>query len=61
MQHQSESKSKPKLPPRYTAKNELFSGKSIEQIEEQLFEEADNNNIRERKEFKLSGAPNPLV
>jgi hypothetical protein len=61
VQHQSETKVKPKPMPRYPQHNDLFSGKSIEQIEEQLFGEADQRAIRERKEFKLSGAPNPLV
>ena len=59
--HQSETSSKLKPLPRYAQPNELFSGgqHSIEEIEEQLFEEAKGG--RERRGFKLSGVPNPLV
>jgi hypothetical protein len=41
----------------------MLSGKiqSIEEFEEQLFNQLDEPGIRERKQFKLSGAPNPLV
>lgn len=60
--HQSDTKSKMKLVPRYPDPNELLSGghHSIEEIEEQLFEEAREGG-RDRRGFKLSGAPNPLV
>lgn len=37
VQHQSETKSKPKPLPRYPLHNEILSGRSIEQIEEELF------------------------
>ena len=44
-------------------RHELFSGRapSLEEIEERLFNEAQDQGVRERKEFKMSGAPNPLV
>jgi len=60
--HQSETQSKIKHLPRYAEPNELFSGghHSIEEIEEQLFEEVREGG-RERRGFKLSGMPNPLV
>jgi hypothetical protein len=35
--------------PRYPQHHDLFSGKSIEQIEEQLFDEVDPQTLRERK------------
>ena len=47
---------------RYKLNNEILSGRSIEQIEEELFGEAgEQNAVRERREFRMSGAPNPLV
>jgi hypothetical protein len=60
--HQSESKSKirPQQNSRYRKRNDILSREveSIEEIEEKLFREAKQ---RERREFRLSGAPNPLV
>jgi hypothetical protein len=58
--HQSESKLKPNSH-RYHLNDMLSREESIEQAEEQLFRQARQKEIRERREFRLSGAPNPLV
>jgi hypothetical protein len=62
--HQSESKFQFKLKPnshRYHLNEMLSREESIEQAEEQIFRQARQKKIRERREFRLSGAPNPLV